>query len=61
MFVTRLISGIILVAAALVTIISGGWVLYFTVLALSLIGVFELYRACGVRNKEGGFSRLELT
>lgn len=61
MFVTRLISGIILVAAALVTIISGGWILYFTVLTLSLIGVFELYRACGVRNKEGGFSRLELT
>lgn len=60
MFVTRLISGIVLVAIALLTIISGGWVLYFTVLALSLIGAFELYRACGVRKKNHGLSRLEL-
>ena len=52
MFVTRLISGIILVAVALLTIITGNWVLYFTVLILSLIGAFEIYRACHV--KDGG-------
>ena len=32
MFVTRLVSGIVLVAAALVTIISGGAVLWTTLL-----------------------------
>ncbi|MDO5423511.1 MAG: phosphatidate cytidylyltransferase [Eubacteriales bacterium] len=52
MFVTRLVSGIVLVAVALVTIISGGWVLWGTLLALSLIGVFELYRAVGLWKKE---------
>ena len=38
MFVTRLISGIVLVAAALLTIGLGNWVLFFTLLILSLIG-----------------------
>ena len=46
MFKTRLISGIVLVAIALVTIITGGWLLYGTLLLISLIGMFELYRAC---------------
>ena len=32
MFKTRLLSGIVLVAVALLTIISGGYVLFFTVL-----------------------------
>ncbi len=49
MFKTRLISGIILVAIALVTIISGGIVLFFTTLALSLIGAGELYNATKVK------------
>ena len=48
MFRTRLISGVILVALALLTIISGGLVLFFTVMILALIGAGELYRACGV-------------
>ncbi|MBR2190003.1 MAG: phosphatidate cytidylyltransferase [Eubacterium sp.] len=52
MFFTRLISGIILVLLALLTIIKGGVLLYITVLALSLIGVFELYRACKVRGEQ---------
>ena len=59
MFVTRLISGVILVAVALLTICSGGWVLYFTMLALSLIGAGELYRAMKVR-EEKPFGLLEL-
>ena len=42
MFVTRLISGIVLVAVALLTICSGGWILYGTLTIVSLIGMFEL-------------------
>ena len=52
MFKTRLLSGIVLVAIALLTIISGGYVLYGTLLVVSLIGVHELYRAVGVEEKE---------
>jgi len=52
MFVTRLISGIVLVAAALLTITLNGPVLYFTLLVLSLIGMFELYRATGIRREK---------
>lgn len=52
MFKTRLLSGIVLVAVALVTMICGGYVLYATVLILSLIGVFELYRVMGVQEKK---------
>lgn len=44
MFRTRLLSGIILVAAALVLIITGGEVLLAGLFAVSMIGVFELYR-----------------
>lgn len=51
MFVTRLVSGIVLVAAALFTICSGGQILFATLLATSLIGVFELYRAAKVWKK----------
>jgi len=44
MFVTRLISGIILVALALLFICTGGNLLLGVMLVLSLIGMFELYR-----------------
>lgn len=59
MFKTRLISGIILVAVALLTIISGGPVLYLTLLCISLIGMQELYKATGVR--KNAFNILEIT
>lgn len=52
MFWIRLRSSIILMAAALLTIISGGTVLFGTLLAVSLIGLGELYRAVGVQTKE---------
>lgn len=48
MFKTRLLSGILLLAAALLTIISGGYVLFFTLLCISIIGIQEIYRAMGV-------------
>ena len=50
-FVTRLISGVILVLAALLTVCSGGWILYTTTLVLSLIGMAELFRATGLRTE----------
>lgn len=52
MFGVRLRSGIILVALALLTIISGGYVLFGTLLAISLIGLGELYRAARIRKKD---------
>lgn len=44
MFKTRLISGIILVIVALALIISGGDILLVSLGAISLIGMYELYR-----------------
>ena len=51
MFGVRLRSGIILVALALLTIISGGYVLFGTLLAISLIGLGELYRAAQIQKQ----------
>ena len=53
MFKTRLLSGIVLVLVALLTICSGGTVLYMTVLCLSLIGAGELFRVMKVREDNG--------
>ena len=57
MFKTRLISGILLVAAALLTIITGGAVLWTVLLCVSVIGAEELYRAMDVH--KNGFGLLE--
>lgn len=51
MFKTRLISGIVLVIIALTTIISGSWILFFTLLAVSLIGMRELYKVMKVSDE----------
>ena len=58
MFKTRLLSGIILVLIALLTIISGGIVLFMTLLAISLIGMQELFKVMKVR--EDRFSLPEI-
>ena len=58
MFKTRLVSGIFLVIAALLTIISGGYVLFVTLLCVSLLGIQELYKAMGVH--KDGVGLLEL-
>lgn len=55
MFKTRLLSGILLVMIALVTIISGGDILFGTILAISLIGMTELYKVLDVNKKLPGF------
>lgn len=44
MFKTRLLSGIVLVALALILIITGHEVLLFATMGISCIGQFELYR-----------------
>ena len=51
MFKTRLIRGIVLVIIALATIISGSWILFFTLLAVSLIGMRELYKVMKVSDE----------
>jgi len=58
MFKTRLISGIVLVAVALLTICTGHLVLFMTLLGVSVIGMQELYKAMKVR--EDRFTGLEL-
>ena len=58
MFKTRLVSGIVLVLVAFLTINCGGYVLLATLLCVSLIGMQELYRAMHVRKE--GFGALEL-
>ena len=63
-FKTRLISGAALLVLAFLTIRAGGYVLLGTMLFLSVVGVFELYRALGERfpvniTASGGVSSLE--
>lgn len=54
MFKTRLLSGIVLVLIALVTVIGGGPLLFATVLLISLIGMSELYKVFDVQKKSIG-------
>ena len=61
MFKTRLLSGILLVIIALVTIISGGDVLFATVLLISLIGMMELYRILDLHKTLPGSLALKTT
>ena len=44
MFKTRLLSGIILLAITIAVVVLGGNVLFTVLLAISIIGLFELYR-----------------
>lgn len=54
MFKTRLLSGIVLVAAALALIITGGNVLLCGLGIISLIGMFELYRVFKIEKAVAG-------
>lgn len=61
MFKTRLISGILLVIAALLTIISGNYVLFVTLLCVSLLGMQELYKArVFTRNRQNFWNWLDI-
>ena len=54
MFGKRLISGIILVILALIFVVTGGSVLLAVTEIISLIGLFELYRALKIHNSPMG-------
>ena len=59
-FLTRTISGGVLVLVALLTISNGSWILYFTTLLLSLIALREMDKAVGVVEKETKTGPLEI-
>lgn len=61
MFRTRLISGILLVIAALAVIFTGGVYLAAVLCLISIIAYRELTKACGLRFTKGKFSALEIT
>ncbi len=55
MFGVRLISGIVLVALAVVFVTAGGGILFAVTEIISLIGLFELYRALKIEKTPLGF------
>ena len=61
MFWTRLASGIVLVAVAVVTIISGGNIWFGLVSLLSLIGLIELYKTMGLEKTLLGYAGYGMT
>jgi phosphatidate cytidylyltransferase len=54
MFRTRLLSGIILLAVMITVVITGGNVLFTVLLAISLIGMSELYKVVGMNKAMPG-------
>lgn len=56
MFTTRLISGIVLVILAILIVGTGGTLLFAVTAALSLIGMFELYRVVQIEKKAPGIA-----
>lgn len=60
MFVTRLISGIVLVAIALLAFIFGGEILLGISVFISIAGYMELCRAVGVKEKDKKINALEI-
>lgn len=60
MFKTRLLSGIVLVFIALVTIITGDWLLLGVLAALSVIAFMELTKAAGIHTEGKSVNGLEI-
>lgn len=60
MFMTRLFSSILLVIAALVTLLQGGYLLAAVLLLISLLACFELYKACGIHEGDKKINALEV-
>ena len=54
MLSTRVISGIVLAAIALVALLLGGDILYFLMLGVSLVGLHEIYQALHLGNDTTG-------
>lgn len=60
MFFTRLLSSVVLVVLALVTILTGGYLLAAVLLFLSLTAFHELMKACKLSGEQGRISGPEL-
>lgn len=60
MFKSRLISSVILVAIALVTLLNGRFILAFTLWAISLVAFRELCRVCQVMKEGESGNNLEM-
>ena len=60
MFLTRALSGIVLVIIALATILAGDWVLLATLLLISLVAIFELTKVSQVHTEGKRINWLEL-
>lgn len=60
MFMTRLFSSIVLVVLALVTILSGGYVLAAVLLFLAIVAYRELMKACALAGTKGKMNGMEL-
>ena len=54
-FQTRLLSGIALVVLAVLVIMRGGALLFFVMMAVSMVGLFELYRVVNMEKEPIGF------
>ena len=52
----RTLSGILLVIIAIITLITGGDILFFTIAAISLIGMTELYHVLDIQKKPLGIT-----
>lgn len=59
MFVTRLLSSVVLVIIALVTLLKGGYLLAAVLLFISMIAYNELCKACAIHTKEQKINALE--
>lgn len=59
MFVTRLLSGIVLLILTAVFVSLGGIPLLTVLALLSIIGFLEMTKAIGITREEGNFNRLE--
>lgn len=53
MFWTRLLSGIVLIILALLTINAGGLICLLTMFGISLVGLYELLKAFSIRKSDG--------
>lgn len=60
MFMTRLISGIVLVALALAIILTGGYVLAAILLFLAIVAYRELMKACGLAHVKEKINGMEI-
>lgn len=61
MFVTRLISGIVLLALTAVFVYFGGFPLLAILVFLSIVGFLEMTKAIGITREDGNFNRLEFS